>query len=83
MPTVIDKYTDYLDLVDKTVDQFSSKQQAKNKIVEKYKDTPIKEVPDQALIILYSDAPVDSIPEQVRSRIMNAAIAIEAKRRGP
>tara|TARA_Y100000385_G_C13102108_1_gene645209 strand:- start:2210 stop:4420 length:2211 start_codon:yes stop_codon:yes gene_type:complete len=83
MPTIIDRYTDYLDLVDKTVDQFSSKQQAKNKIVEKYKDTPIQEVPDQALIILYSDAPVDSIPKQVRPRIMNAAIAIEAKRRGP
>lgn len=83
MPTVIDKYTDYLDLVDKTVDQFSSKQQAKKKIVEKYKDMPIEEVPDQALIVLYSDAPVDSIPEQIRPRIMNAAIAIEAKRRGP
>lgn len=83
MPTVIDRYTDYLDLVDKTVDQFSSKQQAKKKIIEKYKDTPIEEVPDQALIILYSDEPVDSIPEQIRPRIMNAAIALEAKRRGP
>lgn len=83
MPTVIDRYTDYLDLVDETINKFSSKQQAKKKIIEKYKDTPIEEVPDQALIILYSDAPVDSIPEQVRPRIMNAAIAIEAKRRGP
>jgi len=83
MPTVIDRYTDYLDLVDKTVDQFSSKQQTKKKIVEKYKDTPIEEVPDEALIVLYSDAPVDSIPEQIRPRIMNAAIALEAKRRGP
>lgn len=83
MPTVIDRYTDYLDLVDETVNNFSSKQQAKKKIIEKYKDTPIEEVPDQALIVLYSDAPVDSIPEQVRSRIMNAAIALEAKRRGP
>jgi predicted nucleic acid-binding Zn-ribbon protein len=83
MPTVTDRYTDYLDLVDKTVDQFSTKQQAKKKIIQKYKDTPIEEVPDQALIILYSDAPVDSIPDQVRSRIMNAAVALEAKRRGP
>lgn len=83
MPSVVDKYTDYLDVIDETVDKFSSKQQAKKKIIQKYKDTPIEEVPDQALIILYSDAPVDSIPEQVRSRIMNAAVALEAKRLGP
>lgn len=83
MPTVVDRYTDYLDLIDKTVNEFSSKQQAKKKIIEKYKDTPIEEVPDEALIVLYSDAPVDSIPEQIRPRIMNGAIALEAKRRGP
>jgi len=83
MPTVVDRYTDYLDLIDKTVNEFSSKQQTKKKIVEKYKDTPIEKIPDEALIVLYSDAPVDSIPEQIRPRIMNAAIALEAKRRGP
>lgn len=82
MPSVVDRYTDYLDVIDETVDKFSNKQQTKKKIVQKYKDTPIKDVPDEALVVLYSDTPVDSIPEQVRSRVMNAAIAIEAKRRG-
>jgi len=83
MPSVVDKYTDYLDVIDETVDKFSSKQQTKKKIVQQYKDTPIKDIPDEALIVLYSDTPVDSIPDQVRSRIMNAAVALEAKRRGP
>lgn len=83
MPTVVERYTDYLDVVDETINKYSSKQTAKKKILEKYKDTPIEDVPEEALLVLYSDSPIDSIPDQVRSRIMNFAVAAEAKRRGP
>lgn len=83
MPTVVEKYTDYLDAIDKSIDNFSSRKKAQKQIIERYKDTPLEEIPEEALIVLFSDTPVDSIPEQVRSRIINAAVALEAQRRGP
>lgn len=83
MPSVVKKYTDYLDVIDESIDNFSSKKKVKEQLAEKYKDTPVSEIPDEALIILYSDTPVNSIPEQIRPRIINAAVAFEAQRRGP
>jgi predicted nucleic acid-binding Zn-ribbon protein len=83
MPTVVDKYTDYLDAIDESIDSYSSKEKAKSKLAERYKDTPLERIPDEALIVIFSDTPIDSIPEQIRPRIVNAAVALEAKRRGP
>jgi predicted nucleic acid-binding Zn-ribbon protein len=83
MPSVVEKYTDYLDVIDESIDNFSSKKKAQKQLAEKYKDTPVEQIPDEALIVLFSDTPVDSIPEQLRPRIVNAAVALEAKRRGP
>lgn len=83
MPSVVEKYTDYLDVIDESIDNYSDKEQTKKKLAEQYKDTPIEEIPEQALIVLFSDTPVDSIPEQVRSRVVNAAVSLEAERRGP
>lgn len=83
MPSVVKKYTDYLDVIDESIDNYSDKEQAKKKLAEQYKDTPIEEIPEQALVVLFSDTPIDSIPEQIRSRIVNAAVTLEAQRRGP
>lgn len=83
MPSVVEKYTNYLDVIDESIDNFSSKKKAQKQLAEKYKDTPVEQIPDEALIVLFSDTPVDSIPEQLRPRIVNAAVALEAKRRGP
>ena len=33
--------------------------------------------------MFYSVYSIDSIPEQIRPRVVNAAVALEAKRRGP
>lgn len=83
MPSVVEKYTDYLDAIDETIDSFSLKKKTQDELIEQYKDTPVDEIPDEALIVLFSDSPVDSIPEQIRSRIVNAAVALEAQHRGP
>lgn len=83
MPSVVKKYTDYLDVIDKSIDNYSDKEQTKKKLAEQYKDTPIEKIPEQALVVLFSDTPVDSIPEQIRSRVVNAAVTLEAQRRGP
>lgn len=83
MPSVVEKYTDYLDVIDKSIDSYSSKKKTQKQLAEKYKDTPVEEIPEEALIVLFSDTPVDSIPEQIRPRVVNAAVALEAKRLGP
>lgn len=83
MPSVVEKYTDYLDVIDESIDNYSDKEQTKKKLAEQYKDTPIEEIPDEALIVIFSDTPVDSIPEQIRPRVVNAAVSLEAKYRGP
>ena len=83
MPLVVEKYTDYLDVIDKSIDNYSDKEQTKKKLAEQYKNTPIEEIPEQVLVVLFSDTPVDSIPEQIRSRVVNAAVSLEAERRGP
>tara|TARA_B100001059_G_scaffold64343_1_gene60398 strand:- start:3087 stop:5261 length:2175 start_codon:yes stop_codon:yes gene_type:complete len=83
MPSVVKKYTDYLDVIDETIDNYSNKEQTKQKLAKQYKNTPIEEIPEQALVILFSDTPVESIPEQIRSRVVNAAVSLEAQRRGP
>ena len=83
MPSVVEKYTDYLDVIDKSIDSYSSKKKTQKQLAEKYKDTPVEEIPEEALIVLFSDTPIDSIPEQIRPRVVNAAVALEAKRLGP
>ena len=83
MVSVVKKYTDYLDVIDESIDNFSSLKKTKNELVERYKDTPVEDIPEEALVVLFSDTPVDSIPEQIRPRVVNAAVALEAKRRGP
>ncbi len=83
MPSVVEKYTDYLDVIDESIDQFSSKKKLQKQLTEQYKDTPVEEIPDEALIVIFSDTPVDSIPEQIRPRVVNAAVSLEAQHRGP
>lgn len=83
MPSVVKKYTDYLDVIDETIDSFSLKKKTQDQLVKQYKDTPIEEIPDEALVVLFSDTPVDSIPDQIRSRVVNAAVSLEAQHRGP
>ena len=53
MPSVVEKYTDYLDVIDKSIDSYSSKK----KLTKKLKNTKIRlieEIPEQALIVLFS-----------------------------
>ena len=49
MVSVVKKYTDYLDVIDESIDNFSSIKKTKNELVERYKDTPVEDIPEEVL----------------------------------
>ena len=53
------------------------------KLLEKYGNTPIDQIPVDDLLVIFGNTPTNEIPEQVRATLMNEAVQRRAKELGP